>query len=81
MALTNEQKETLFQGFLQIGFSLLLYLVFSIVGFITTILIGFILPEYISAYIQGFTIVLTQCLGGYFSIKALQTDSSNGNIE
>ena len=81
MPLTKDERENLSKGFIQLGISIIFYLSFSIVGFITAILIGFILPEIISPYIQGFTIVLTQCLGGYFSIKALQTDSSNGNIE
>ena len=74
MTLTKEQKETLAQGFLQLGLSVLLYLTCSLLGFITAILIGFILPEIISPYIQGAVILLTQGLGGYFLIKTLQSD-------
>ena len=72
MTLTKEQKETLAQGFMQLGISIILYLSFSVVGFITAILTEFILPEVISPYIQGIIILLTQVLGGYFSIKVFQ---------
>ena len=74
MPLTKDERENLSKGFIQLGISIILYLSFSIVGFITAILIGFILPEIISPYIQGVVILLTQCLGGYFSIKTLQSD-------
>ena len=74
MPLTKDERENLSKGFLQLGISIILYLSFSLVGFITAILIGFILPEIISPYIQGVVILLTQCLGGYFSIKTLQSD-------
>ena len=74
MTLTKEQKETLAQGFLQVGLSVLLYLTYSLLGFITAILIGFILNEVTSPYIQGIIILFTQFLGGYFSIKVFQTD-------
>ena len=72
MPLTKDERENLSKGFMQLGISLILYLRFSIVGFITAILIGFILPEVISPYIQGAVILLTQGLGGYFSIKVFQ---------
>ena len=75
MTLTKEQKETLAQGFLQLGLSVLLYLTYSLLGFIIAILTGFILPEVISLYIQGIIILLTQVLGGYFAIKTLQSDN------
>ena len=74
MPLTKDERENLSKGFIQLGISIILYLSFSIVGFITAILIGFILPESISPYIQGVVILLTQCLGGYFSIKTLQAE-------
>ena len=74
MTLTKEQKETLAQGFLQLGLSVLLYLTYTLLGLITAILIGFILPEIISPYIQGTVILLTQGLAGYLSIKTLQSD-------
>ena len=74
MPLTKDERENLSKGFIQLGISIILYLSFSIVGFITAILIGFILPEIISPYIQGVVILLTQGLGGYFSIKTLISD-------
>ena len=74
MTLTKEQKETLAQGFLQLGISIILYLSFSLVGFITATLTGFILNGIILPYVQGIIILLTQGLGGYFSIKTLQSD-------
>ena len=74
MPLTKDERENLSKGFIQLGISIILYLSFSIVGFITAILIGFILPEIISPYIQGAVIIFTQCLGGYFAIKTLQSD-------
>ena len=74
MPLTKDQKDSLLQGFMQLGIGIILYLSFSLVGFITAILIGFILPEIISPYIQGAVILLTQVLGGYFTIKVFQTD-------
>ena len=74
MPLTKDERENLSKGFIQLGISIILYLSFSLVGFLTAILIGFILPESISPYIQGVVILLTQCLGGYFSIKTLQSD-------
>ena len=74
MPLTKDERENLSKGFIQLGISIILYLSFSIVGFITAILIGFILPEIISPYIQGVVILLTSGLGGYFSIKTLQSD-------
>ena len=77
MILTREQKETLAQGFLQLGLSVLLYLTYSLLGCITAILIGFILTEIISPYIQGTVILLTQGLAGYLSIKTLQSDIEN----
>ena len=74
MPLTKDERENLSKGFIQLGISIILYLSFSIVGFITAILIGFILPESISPYIQGAVILLTQSLSGYFSIKMIQSD-------
>ena len=74
MTLTKEQKETLAQGFLQVGLSVLLYLTYSLLGFITVILTGFILNGIILPYVQGIIILLTQSLAGYFSVKTLQTD-------
>ena len=74
MPLTKDERENLSKGFIILGLSIILYLSFSIVGFITAILIGFILPEIISPYIQGIIILLTQGLGGYLSIKTLQSD-------
>lgn len=77
MALNNTQKEALEQGFIQVGLSVILYLVYAVVGFISAILIGFIIPSFIVGYIQGLVILLTQGLGGYFAIKALQSDSNS----
>ena len=74
MTLTKEQKETLAHGFIQLGLSVILYLTFALLGFLTAILIGFILNEVILYYIQGIIILLTQVLGGYFSIKTLTSD-------
>ena len=74
MPLTKDERENLSKGFIQLGISIILYLSFSLVGFLTAILIGFILPESISPYIQGIIILLTQGLGGYLSIKTLQSD-------
>ena len=74
MPLTKDERENLSKGFIQLGLSVLLYLTYALLGFITAILIGFILPESISPYIQGTVILLTQCLGGYFSIKMIQSD-------
>lgn len=81
MPLTKDQKDSLLQGFIQLGLSVILYLTFALLGFITAILIGFILPEIISPYIQGAVILLTQGLGGYFSIKTLQSESSVESYE
>lgn len=81
MPLTKDERENLSKGFLQLGLSVLLYLTYSLLGFITAILIGFILPEIISPYIQGVVILLTQGLGGYFSIKTLQSESSVESYE
>ena len=74
MPLTKEQKDSLLQGFLQLGLSVLLYLTYAILGFITATLTGFILNSIILPYVQGIIILLTQSLGGYFSIKTLQSD-------
>ena len=74
MPLTKDERENLSKGFIQLGISIILYLSFSIVGFITAILIGFILPESISPYIQGGVILLTQGLSVYSSLKSLQSD-------
>ena len=74
MILTREQKETLAQGFLQLGLSVLLYLTCSLLGFITATLTGFILNGIILPYVQGTVILLTQGLAGYLSIKTLQSD-------
>ena len=81
MTLTKEQKETLAQGFLQLGLSVLLYLTYSLLGFITATLTGFILNSIILPYVQGIIILLTQVLGGYFSIKTLQSESSVESYE
>ena len=74
MPLTKDQKDSLLQGFIQLGLSVILYLTFALLGFLTAILIGFILNEVILYYIQGIIILLTQVLGGYFAIKTLQSD-------
>ena len=74
MPLTKDQKDSLIQGFIQLGLSVILYLTFALLGFLTAILIGFILNEVILYYIQGIIILLTQVLGGYFAIKTLQSD-------
>lgn len=74
MPLTKDERENLSKGFIQLGISIILYLSFSLVGFITATLTGFILNSIILPYVQGIIILLTQCLGGYFSIKTLQSD-------
>ena len=74
MPLTKDQKDSLLQGFIQLGLSVILYLTFALLGFITAILTGFILNEVILYYIQGIILLLTQGLGGYFAIKTLQSD-------
>ena len=74
MPLTKDQKDSLIQGFIQLGLSVILYLTFALLGFITAIITGFILNEVILYYIQGIIILLTQVLGGYFVIKTLQAD-------
>ena len=75
MPLTKDQKDSLLQGFIQLGLSVILYLTFALLGFITAILTGFILNEVILYYIQGIIILLTQVLGGYFVIKTLMSDT------
>ena len=74
MPLTKDERDSLIQGFIQLGLSVILYLTFAILGFITAIITGFILNEVILYYIQGIIILLTQVLGGYFVIKTLQSD-------
>ena len=74
MPLTKDQKDSLLQGFIQLGLSVILYLTFALLGFITATLTGFILNGVILPYVQGTIILLTQCLGGYFSIKMIQSD-------
>ena len=74
MPLTKDERENLSKGFLQLGLSIILYLSFSLVGFITATLTGFILNDIILPYVQGIIILLTQSLGGYFSIKTLQAE-------
>ena len=74
MPLTKDERENLSKGFLQLGLSVILYLTFALLGFITATLTGFILPESISPYIQGVVILLNQVLGGYFAIKTLISD-------
>jgi hypothetical protein len=75
MPLTKDERENLSKGFMQLGLSVILYLTFTLLGAITAILIGFILNEVILYYIQGVVILLTSGLGGYFSIKTLQSDN------
>lgn len=74
MPLTKDQKDSLLQGFIQLGLSVILYLTFILLGFITATLTGFILNSIILPYVQGIIILLTQVLGGYFAIKTLQSD-------
>ena len=74
MPLTKDERENLSKGFIQLGISIILYLSFSIAGFITATLTGFILNDIILPYVQGIIILLTQGLGGYFSIKMIQSD-------
>ena len=74
MPLTKDERENLSKGFLQLGLSVLLYLTYSSLGFITATLTGFILNGIILPYVQGIIILLTQVLGGYFAIKTLQSD-------
>ena len=74
MPLTKDERENLSKGFLQLGLSVILYLTFALLGFITAIITGFILNGIILPYVQGIIILLTQCLSGYFLIKTLQSD-------
>ena len=74
MTLSREQKETLAQGFIQLGLSVLLYLTYAFLGFITATLTGFILNGIILPYVQGTVIIFTQSLGGYFAIRTLISD-------
>ena len=75
MPLTKDERENLSKGFIQLGLSVLLYLTYTLLGFITAILTGFILNEAILYYIQGIIILLTQGLSGYFVIKVFQIDN------
>lgn len=74
MPLTKDERENLSKGFIQLGLSVILYLTFALLGFITATLTGFTLNGIILPYVQGIIILLTQVLGGYFSIKTLQSD-------
>lgn len=76
MALNQNQKEALQQGFIQVGLSVILYIIFAVVGFASAILLGYILVAPIVVYVQGIIILLTQTLGSYLSLKTLQSDSS-----
>ena len=75
MPLTKDERENLSKGFLQLGLSVILYLTFALLGFITATLTGFILNGIILPYVQGIIILLTQVLGGYFAIKTLISDN------
>lgn len=75
MNLRKEQVEALSQGFLQVGIALIIYIIFSVIGFITTILVGLILPENVSGYIQAILILLTQLGAMYMCYKATKEDS------
>lgn len=74
--MTKDQKEALEQGFIQVGLSVVLYLVYAILGFVSAILIGYIIPILVSVWVQGIVIILTQGLGGYFALKTLQSEDS-----
>lgn len=76
MTLNQGQKEALQQGFLQVGLSVILYVVFAIIGFVSAILLGYILVAPIVVYVQGIIVLLTQTLGSYLSLKTLQSGSS-----
>ena len=76
MTLNQGQKEALQQGFLQVGLSVILYVVFAVIGFVSAILLGYILVAPIVVYVQGIIVLLTQTLGSYLSLKTLQSGSS-----
>lgn len=76
MTLNQGQKEALQQGFLQVGLSVILYVVFAVVGFVSAILLGYILVAPIVVYVQCIIVLLTQTLGSYLSLKTLQSGSS-----
>lgn len=77
MTLSNEQVKVLSQGFLQLGISVIFYVIFSVLGLIISILVGNILPDnFITIITQSIILILTQCIGLYFAVLTVKSDTT-----
>lgn len=75
--MNKEQIEALRQGFLQLGITALIYLMWVVLGFISVLTIGLLLtPSIILMWVQGAIILVTNLTGIYFSYRFLMEDSS-----
>lgn len=71
----NELKRSL----LKVGFSVALYLIYAVLGFISVLTIGYILPTVISMWVSGFILILSQTFGIYLSYSVLSENTIEEN--
>lgn len=71
--MNKEQLESLKQGFVQLGITAFIYLMWIILGLISVITIGFIIENsVVLMWIQGAIFLCTNLTGIYLSYKFLQ---------
>jgi len=72
--MNKEQKEALKQGFLQLGISAIIYLLWIVLGFVSAITLGFILQHsIILLWVQGAITIFANLTGIYFSYTFLKS--------
>ena len=76
--MNKDELKILKQGFLQLGISAFIYILWIILGFISVIIIGYILKEgLILSIIQGSILLISNVTGIYFSYLFLQEGENN----
>lgn len=73
--MSNELKRSL----LRVGFSVALYLIYAILGFVSVLTIGYILPTVITMWLQGVVLILSQTFGIYLSYSVLSENTIEEN--
>jgi len=78
--MNKDELKILQQGFLQLGISAFIYLLWVILGFISVISIGFIIQySLVLMWVQGAILLFTNLTGIYFSYNFLKNDIEGEN--
>ena len=77
--MNKDELKVLKQGFLQLGISAFIYVMWVILGFISIIILGYILKgTLVLMWVQGSIALLSNLTGIYFSYSFLNSDDKNG---